>query len=84
MILTWHDAFILIRFTGLAYAYKSALFGEGDGPVVMGNVHCLGDEENIGDCQARFYEEVHCSHRQDAGVSCGQYTILLLLRKTCP
>ena len=65
------------RFTGPAYAYKSALFGEGSGPMILGNVHCKGDENNIADCQSRMLDDVHCSHSQDASVSCGELQLLL-------
>ena len=64
-------------FVDEAYAYGSALFGEGTGPVLLGNVHCNGDEENIGDCQAREGDFVHCNHNQDAGVSCGVICTLI-------
>jgi hypothetical protein len=39
----------------------------------MSNVGCNGNESNLGDCKSRGfgYGLVHCSHAQDAGVTCG-------------
>ena len=45
--------------------------------MILGNVHCKGDENNIADCQSRMLDDVHCSHSQDASVSCGELQLLL-------
>ena len=60
------------------------MFGEGLGAVVLGSVHCHGDETNIGECQARAFSNVHCSHHQDAGVSCGELIKSFLHRLNVP
>ncbi|XP_060593205.1 deleted in malignant brain tumors 1 protein-like [Ruditapes philippinarum] len=74
---TTEDAAVVCRmlnqqFVGNAYAYNSAVFGEGGGDISMSNVGCNGNESNLGDCKSRGfgYGLVHCSHAQDAGVTC--------------
>ncbi|XP_060602787.1 uncharacterized protein LOC132755869 [Ruditapes philippinarum] len=59
-------------FSGNVYAYNTAVFGEGMGPILMSRVNCQGDESNIGHCKSNGfgYGRVHCAHSQDAGVSC--------------
>ncbi|NWU73785.1 SRCRL protein, partial [Pterocles burchelli] len=48
----------------------SAHFGEGSGPVWLGNVTCSGTEADLSECRAGMWGSTGCDHRQDAGVVC--------------
>ena len=47
-----------------------ALFGNGSGDVLLDNVVCSGDEENLLDCSHNPIREHNCDHMEDAGVRC--------------
>lgn len=54
-----------------AIAYQSAYFGQGDGPIVLGDVACSGREAAIQACPADVLgANTTCGHLSDAGVSC--------------
>jgi hypothetical protein len=61
-----------------SFAYSQALFGEGIGPIWLRNFHCNGDEEKLEDCKSSDWGQTHCSHLQDASVSCGIYAIHIM------
>ena len=52
-----------------AIAVKNATkFGEGNGSIVVDDVHCTGNETTLLNCT---HEVTHnCEHREDAGVIC--------------
>ena len=52
-------------FAGITGIY----FGEGEGPIHMDNVECLGVESSIMECVFDIHT-ADCSHSQDVGVSC--------------
>jgi deleted-in-malignant-brain-tumors protein 1 len=47
-----------------------SVFGRGDGTIMLDEVNCLGDEDNIGYCQHNPWTMSNCIHAQDVGVSC--------------
>ena len=58
--------------------YNSALsatqgkhFSKGSGPIILDDVQCTGNEENIADCKHNGYKKHNCQHTEDAGVICG-------------
>jgi len=71
---TNEDAKVVCRQLGLPYqnaiALSNAHFGEGVGDILLDEVHCTGNEENIGDCQHQAWGSHDCSHYEDASVIC--------------
>ena len=62
--------FITCNYTG-AQTFTDAHFGQGSGPIYLGDVQCSGDETRLIDCNhggIGGYDT--CSHSDDAGVSC--------------
>jgi len=45
-------------------------FGEGEGPILMDNVECVGDELSVLDCQHHGEGQDNCGHFEDVGVIC--------------
>ncbi|KAK3595702.1 hypothetical protein CHS0354_026923 [Potamilus streckersoni] len=56
-----------------AYSYRGAYFGQGSGPIIMNRVDCRGDEPYLSNCTSQRWRNIHCTHVQDASVSCGKY-----------
>ena len=60
-----------------AIALGWATFGEGNGPIYLDSVLCMGHETRLIDCQHRNVDVAsrYCFHYKDAGVVCsGEYT----------
>ena len=60
----------------------SAAFGQGDGPIAMGNVVCTGTEDQLVNCTSDLNHNC-ISHSNDVGVRCvtstsGMCNIMLL------
>ena len=51
-----------------ATAMSGAAYGQGDGPIVMNNVICDGDEARVMDCSLSVNHT--CAHGNDASVRC--------------
>ena len=51
--------------TGETYRF----YGEGEGPILMDNVKCVGMESSVFECDYDPHT-ADCSHSQDAGVVC--------------
>ena len=68
------DAEVVCRQLGLpvsgAQALSYAHFGQGEGPIILDNVHCTGNEAYISDCQNNGLFIHNCEHYEDAGVRC--------------
>eukprot|EP00057_Strongylocentrotus_purpuratus_P024405 XP_011678879.1 PREDICTED: deleted in malignant brain tumors 1 protein-like [Strongylocentrotus purpuratus] len=67
------DATVICR--GLDYpdavsSYGSALFGMGSGPILLNDVDCDGDEDNIFYCPYESGDIDYCTHFEDAGAMC--------------
>ena len=54
-----------------------AVFGEGEGEILLDDLRCTGDEATLLDCLDQSDIGSHdCHHREDAGVICdGQFDI---------
>jgi hypothetical protein len=51
-----------------------ATFGQGNGPIMLDDLNCNGNETDISECPSRGWLTNDCSHSEDAGVSCSEYT----------
>ena len=58
----------------MARAWTQAHFGAGAGPVLLGEVHCTGNELSVEQCPRSPWGEHNCGHGEDAGVSCTPLT----------
>eukprot|EP00057_Strongylocentrotus_purpuratus_P029544 XP_011684018.1 PREDICTED: deleted in malignant brain tumors 1 protein-like [Strongylocentrotus purpuratus] len=67
------DATVICRSLGYPDAvssYGSALFGMGSGPILLNDVDCEGDEDNIFYCPYESGDIDYCTHYEDAGAMC--------------
>lgn len=49
----------------------SALYGQGQGPILLDNMDCNGDESSILDCDyVGLTESIRCSHSEDISIQC--------------
>ena len=62
-----HTNSILFNSTA-ATAMSGAAYGQGNGPIVMNNVICDGDEARVMDCSLSVNHT--CTHGNDASVRC--------------
>ncbi len=46
------------------------MFGQGDGPILLDNLGCNGDEERLENCSSNGFGVNNCGHSEDAGVRC--------------
>ena len=53
-----------------AVAVNEAFYGQGSGDILLDEVHCVGNEDNIGDCPHQDWGVHDCGHSEDAGVIC--------------
>ncbi|XP_035769224.1 deleted in malignant brain tumors 1 protein-like, partial [Neolamprologus brichardi] len=51
-------------------APTNARFGQGTGPIWMGNIACTGRESKLSECRHSGFGSHDCSHSEDAGVIC--------------
>ncbi|KAI1892333.1 hypothetical protein AGOR_G00132280 [Albula goreensis] len=51
-------------------ALGGAAFGEGQGPILLHDVHCHGNENTLEACQPEVAMSNHCQHDQDSSVVC--------------
>ena len=56
-------------------AVGSAKFGEGNGPIQLDDLNCVGDETALIYCSARPIKQHNCAHSDDAGVRCNPQTL---------
>ncbi|KFP04729.1 Deleted in malignant brain tumors 1 protein, partial [Calypte anna] len=59
-------------------AYGAAHFGQGSGPIWLDNVDCAGTEVALAQCPSRPWGVNNCDHREDAGVVCRGFEVLLM------
>ena len=75
------DAQVVCRELGYQDAVAApmrALFGEGNGHIWLSDVHCLGNESSIEDCEhAGWNAYGYCFHFEDASVICYNETLSL-------
>ncbi len=53
-----------------ALRFIQAMFGQGDGPILLDNLECIGDEERLENCRSNGFGVNNCAHSEDAGVRC--------------
>ena len=51
-------------------ALKRAAYGQGTGPVLMDDVFCAGNENELGECNFVTGQSINCGHSEDASVVC--------------
>ena len=68
--------YVIVLYSG-AIARGNAYFGQGNGSILLDNVHCIGNEVSIFSCSHNSIGSHDCSHSDDAGVVClkGEYII---------
>ena len=54
-------------------AYSDASFGQGNGTIMLDDLHCDGRETDISECPSGGWFIHNCQHTEDAGVSCSEY-----------
>ncbi|XP_025112754.1 uncharacterized protein LOC112575252 isoform X1 [Pomacea canaliculata] len=66
-----NDATVICRMLhyGGGTAVSNAYFGQGDGPVLLTDVGCMGDEATLNQCPIGYMVS-NCGHHEDAGVKC--------------
>ncbi|XP_062606690.1 deleted in malignant brain tumors 1 protein-like [Saccostrea cucullata] len=60
----------MLGYKGANRVFRTAYFSNGYGPIWQDNLHCLGNETDIGDCASNGWGNTDCGHGEDAGVSC--------------
>ena len=63
--MVYHSVFILI---GAFAFFGNAFFGFGEGPIILDNVSCTGNELSLFDCQHLMVH--NCVHAEDVGIEC--------------
>ncbi|XP_072024513.1 uncharacterized protein [Amphiura filiformis] len=73
-----NNARAVCRQLGLQYfaaeAVGRAYFGQGSGPILLDDVHCLRYHQSLDECNHRGWGIHDCAHGQDAGVICTDET----------
>ena len=64
------DYIVITLFCTVATALSNARFGQGEGPILLDNLHCTGEEESLLDCRHRGIGIHGCGHYEDASVIC--------------
>ena len=54
-------------------AYSTAAFGQGNGPIMLDDLNCNGNETDISECPSNRWFANNCRHDEDAGVRCSEY-----------
>ena len=82
----------MLGYPGALEAFGNAYYGKGKGKILMDELECAGDEQDIFDCPMNAAIGVHdCTHGEDAGVECNNLLLSdsassesLQVRLTCP
>ena len=70
------DATVVCRQLGFyssGTAYRSALYGQGTGPIWLSRLSCIGNESSLTDCIQLSVGTKNCTHSDDAAVSCSGF-----------
>ncbi|KAJ8257254.1 hypothetical protein GJAV_G00183620 [Gymnothorax javanicus] len=76
------DAQVVCRELGCGHALSAlggGAFGEGQGPILLHDMHCHGNESLLEGCEPEMGLAGHCSHAQDAGVVCSEGSTVRLV-----
>lgn len=63
-----NNLILLCLYTGNGVALMNSHFGHGSGPVQLGSVQCIGNENSFLDCPHNSVS--HCTSYDNAGVVC--------------
>lgn len=62
-------------------AFQKSHFGQGNGSIMLSNLHCTGHETSVDNCGSGGWFNTNCDHVEDAGVAClGKTTNLIKLQ----
>ena len=67
------DATVVCRQLGFyssVRAYRSAVYGQGTGPIWLSRLSCFGNESSLFECGQLTIENKNCIHSDDASVVC--------------
>ena len=67
------DATVVCRTLGFyssVWAYGSARYGQGTGPIWLSRLSCIGNESSLFECDQLSVAAKNCTHSDDASVSC--------------
>ena len=69
------EASVICKMLGYPYGINVpnpiAYFGWSDGgPIYMDDLHCVGNETSILDCEYPGWRRSDCGHSEDAGIGC--------------
>lgn len=70
------DARVFCRYLGFSGAlgiFNGTLVGPGEGPVILSDMMCKGNEETPFNCKQNEFEDNDCTHEEDAGIICTWY-----------
>lgn len=67
-----HVACIQLGFKSSTGIATGATFGEGDGPIHMDDVQCVGNEMNLVQCPHVASQYGNCGHSEDVGLYCAK------------
>ena len=62
---------------------RKAEFGKGEGPILLDEVACTGDESTLQSCDSLGIGVNDCGHAEDAGVICIQGFEIIFLYVCC-
>ena len=61
---------IMINICLVATAFSNARFGQGEGPILLDDLRCTGEEGSLLECRHRGIGIHSCGHYEDASVLC--------------
>ena len=66
------DVIVACRELGFSdgYVIPSAQIEQGTGEIMLDDLHCIGDEESLLDCQHNGLKVHNCIHAEDIGIAC--------------
>ncbi|XP_067909384.1 deleted in malignant brain tumors 1 protein-like [Heterodontus francisci] len=77
---TMSNAHVVCRQIGCGEAVATlpvAHFGHGTGEIVLDDINCQGDEDNLWDCPNSGWLSHNCQHSEDVAVNCSGFTLRL-------